>query len=296
MVSEETARWAVTSPSFDALGHRFAIRSTHAGIGRFLTDAYTACEDPDAAPATRYDVLHDLAGDYPHALRIDGDEVVRSARPADVVGHLTWHVNQQVIGRGSDLVLLHAAAVSSDGVAVVLPAPMESGKSTLAAGLVDRGFRYLTDEAAAIDPATLRLRAYPKPLSIDPGSWEVLAHLRPQVDDEVARYLVDQWQLAPARFGLDTVDDDVAVGHVVFPRYEAGAETTLAPIPRSRALVRMLEQTFRFERHGRRDFQALARLLATARVHELVSGDLDHACEAVRRLVLGSDDLAKARR
>ena len=89
--------------------------------------------------------------------------------------------------------LVHAGAVEWDGHAALFPAPMESGKTTLVAGLVRAGARYLSDEAAAIDPETLLVHPFPKSLTIGAGSWEVLADLAPAVDPEVTRrYLLDR--------------------------------------------------------------------------------------------------------
>ena len=48
---------------------------------------------------------------------------------------------------------------------------MESGKTTLVAGLVLAGLRYLTDEAVAIRPADGGITPFPKALSVDHGSW-----------------------------------------------------------------------------------------------------------------------------
>jgi hypothetical protein len=74
-----------------------------------------------------------------------------------------------------ELPALHALAVASDDGAIVLAGASGSGKSTTAATLVQHGWRYLSDEVAALDPSG-RVRPYPKPISIDPGSplagWE----------------------------------------------------------------------------------------------------------------------------
>ena len=63
--------------------------------------------------------------------------------------------------RRPDLFFLHAAAVEWRGTAVVLAADSGSGKSTTAWALLHHGFRYLSDELAAIDPDTLQVFAYP---------------------------------------------------------------------------------------------------------------------------------------
>jgi hypothetical protein len=71
--------------------------------------------------------------------------------------------------RRRGVVCLHAAAVESDGEAILLAGPPAAGKSTLAAAVIARGCRLLTDDVAALTegksvrvnpgPATLRPRA-----------------------------------------------------------------------------------------------------------------------------------------
>jgi hypothetical protein len=69
---------------------------------------------------------------------------------------------------------LHAAAVRSPGGEVVLLAgPSGAGKSTLAAALIRDGWDYLGDEAIGITPDHHAI-GYPKPLSLDLGSCELL--------------------------------------------------------------------------------------------------------------------------
>ena len=86
-----------------------------------------------------------------------------------------------------DQLVLHAGAVSLGGFGLLLPGPSGAGKSTLTAALVSGGFAYLSDEAAAIDPASLEIEPYPKPLSLHGGSLALLGRpvpLRRRASDE----------------------------------------------------------------------------------------------------------------
>jgi hypothetical protein len=277
--------WEHTTGTFRAMGHRFAVRSTHAGIGRFVENAYAACASPTESPGTWYSILHDHGDRDPHALYVDAEPVLRSPVPAPILNHLTWHVNQRAIELSGDRVLLHAAAAAWGDLGIILPGPKDSGKTTLVAGLVKAGFRYLTDEATSIDPASLRLHPYPKPLSIDPGSWQVHADLEPDTDTDTARYIRDQWQVAPERIRADAVSGPVGASLAVFPRYEPGADMLLQPLRRSAAVVTILEQTFRFHAAGRRNLQVVARLIERMHCYRLVCGDLPTAVAEVTRLV-----------
>jgi hypothetical protein len=278
--------WAYVTRRFRTLEYDFAVRSSHAGIGRFIDEMYSPSAIP-GQPAVWYSIRHDLTGRTPHALYVDRECLTRSARPARVMAYLTWHVNRCVIDTGSRFVLLHAAAAARDGVAVLLPAAMEAGKTTLVAGLVRRGFQYLTDEAAAIEPDSLEIEPFPKPLSIDPGSWSVLPELRPVVESSTAAYLEEQWQVTPKVMRPDAISPRVPVDLVVFPRYDAGSATVLEPVSRSEALVSMMQQTFHFHRDGRRNLEVLGRLVGASSCWRLVASDLDEACDAIGRLADG---------
>ena len=62
-------------------------------------------------------------------------------------------------------VLVHASALAVDDRALLVPGPSMSGKSTLAAALVEAGADYLSDEYAVLDSGGL-VHPYPRPLCI----------------------------------------------------------------------------------------------------------------------------------
>jgi hypothetical protein len=174
-------------------------------------------------------------------------------------------------------------------VGVVLPADMEAGKTTLTCGLVRAGFEYLSDEAAVFDWDTGELRAYPKPLSIDPGAWPLFPDLEPHAGFTDDAYKRQQWQVAPeaVRPGAarPVTAPRCAVSAVVFPRYEAGAATRLEPLRRAEGLWDLVQQTFRFDELGRRALEPLAEVVRGAECYRLTMGELDRAVELVSELV-----------
>ncbi|MDQ1466201.1 MAG: hypothetical protein QOH10_616, partial [Actinomycetota bacterium] len=132
-----------------------------------------------------------------YAVYFGGQRIVRTPSEPLILVYLLWHINRAVVAESDRYLLLHAAAGASNGSAILFPAPMDSGKTTLIAGLLRRGLGYLTDEAAAIDPATLDVDPYPKPLSIELGSWKLFNDLRPQLDDRFIRFADEQWHVVP---------------------------------------------------------------------------------------------------
>lgn len=279
-----SAALAYTTRRFSALGHDFAVRTNDEALGRYLDDLF-GCLARAGQPSTHYTILDRGAASCKRfELRFGGDLVVQSPVPPRVLEYLLWHVNRQVVACAGDLVPIHAAAAAIDGGALLLAGPAGSGKSTLVAGLVRRGFAYLTDEVAAIDPLSLLVRPFPRPLSIEAGSQGVLADLEPVVDPDAARYLSGTWHVNPhsIRAG-DTVSPPAPVRWVMFPRYQRGAPTELVPLGRAEALIALLDNCFDNGSEGARRLITVGQALAEARCWRLVTGDLDEACELVAR-------------
>lgn len=220
------------------------------------------------------------------ALTVDGEPRGRAATPGGLLPTIVGTLNRTA-AEGSPHLLVHAGAVERAGVGLVLPAPMESGKTTLTAGLVRAGFGYLTDEAAAFDRATATLLPYPKPLSLDRGSWSLFPELEPHEPFPDDAYKIDQWQVPALDIRPDALGGPCPAGFVVFPTYATGARTRLEPLTRAEALVELAKNTFRFDREGRPTFALLARILRGAETHRLTVGTLDDAVAALSRLVAG---------
>jgi len=266
-----------------ALEHEFHVETNDRPVRDYLDevlDALPAASDHSA----RYRLLDLGAGNVGQRYLVQhGDEPVSATGWLDrALAVLLWHVNSEVVRRSAPRYpLVHAGAAVRDGVAVLLPAPAESGKTTTVAGLVRAGFGYLTDEAVAIDPDTLLAQPYPKALSVDRGSWEVLADLRPPHGDRVA----GQWQLPPRLIRPDAVAGPAPVRFVVTPTYRRGAVTRLEQVSRGEMLVTLADSTLEFTGAPRRNLSVLARMLAGCACYRLTVGDLGHAVRLIDGLV-----------
>lgn len=233
----------------------------------------------EGQPAAWY--VLECGPDGRHLVRFEDEKVSNAASPQSAVATLLWHVNRSTVRHSGRFVLLHAAAAEADGRAVLLPARMESGKTTTVAGLVRAGLRYLTDEAVAIDPETLLVHPFHKALSVDPGSWEVLSDLRPSVEEDHEIFQAAQWHVDPRSVRADALAPPARPVLIAAPRYEKGARTELRPLSRARALVTMCENSFNVRDHGKAGVVALGEVARRCRCFELVVSDLDRACELV---------------
>jgi hypothetical protein len=273
--------WDRAVGPFTCFGRSWSIRTTDDVVTEYLRSLFAPMEDPGSSAPVAVVSLIAPGPAKVGAVYRDDEYVGSSYSPARLLGHLIWAINRLVIQPRLTEVMLHAAvAATPTGEAVVLPAPMESGKTTLVTGLLDRGLTYLTDEAARIDD-DLRVWGYRKPLSIDPGSWHVLEHHRPVVTGLITPYLEDQWQVPAGAIAPTTASANLV--SMVFPRYEAGAAATLRRVEPALAVRRLAACTF-----GPKDatlslsqMSKLARFASSVPVYELTSGRLDDACGAV---------------
>jgi hypothetical protein len=232
---------------------------------------------------SRYEIRSDCDEPrQPYTLFYGGEELSRGRAARDFAQILTWHVNQSVIAASVDrYVLLHASAATRAGITVILPADMESGKTTTVAGLLRAGFEYVTDEAVAIDPATGMVTPFPKTLSLDPGSWPLFPECRPGSAERL-----EQWHVTPQQLGAQAASSGVAPPRVVvFPRYVPGSETLLLPLSKGDAVHELARMTFAFAKHPVRNLSTLKQISVNASVARLVIGSLDGAVDAIENLV-----------
>lgn len=272
---------ATQTRRFRALGFDFAVRTPDPALTRYLDRLFLPFAS-DGAPRHVYEI-GERASRY--EVSFDREQLLATERPQMALAYVLWHVNRRVVEETADRLLVHAAAAEHAGTAVILPARMGSGKTTLVAALVRAGMRYVTDEAVAIDPETLGVHPYPKALSLGAGSWDLLPDLRPAVDAATERYLESTWHVDPLGIRPDAIAPPCTPGIVVAPRYTEGARSELVPMSRAEALGALARNAFNLAAYGRRGLETLAAVVRRCDCYRLPVGDLDEACRLVWDLV-----------
>jgi hypothetical protein len=184
----------------------------------------------------------------------------------------------------SQYFLFHAAVISKVSKAVLFPANVGSGKTTLAAMLAKQGFQFFSDELAVIDVETMQVRPFTMPMSIKPGSLTVLAqeypeletlanHFRP--DGKVVRYL------QPPTESLPETDSTATVSALVFPHYNEGDGNYFMSLSKEETLQRLV-QTCSSDRSLRP--QDIKAMLAMVEQSECMALYYEDTHEAIRLL------------
>lgn len=281
--------WAWRSGPCAAVAHRFEVACEPPGIEHHL-DLVTRPLRVHAAhrDVHQYRIIGHEQGP-PYDLYVD-DTLIRSApTPQALVRFLVWHVNRRMVEATSRThVVFHAAAAVRAGITVLLPGDQERGKTTTVAGLLREGYDYLTDEAAAVDPATLSVAAFPKALSMDPGSWPLFSRvsLPVEVEPTGSRVGRSQRHVPAERLGGRPLTRPARPPRlIVFPEYVAGSTTGLVELDGSQAVRDLALASFDFHEHAARNLRVAAALVAGATAVRLRIGRLDEAVDLIEACV-----------
>lgn len=193
---------------------------------------------------------------------------------------LEWMLNWCVSGRAHGYLIIHAAVVEKNGHAVILPAPPGSGKSTLCAALVNRGWRLLSDELTMIDLDDQMIRPLARPVSLKNASIPIMKAYAPDAcftrsAMDTAKGTVAHMKAPDASVARST--ETARAAWVIFPRYAAHAELALVPISPARAYMRVAENAFNFSLTGARGFHALANVIDHCDSFDFSYSKLDEA-------------------
>ena len=196
---------------------------------------------------------------------------------------LEWGLNWCVSAHCHQYLVLHAAVVERAGRALMLPAPPGSGKSTLCAGLVSRGWRLLSDELALIDPACGDLVPLPRPVSLKNASIDVIrsfaadAVIGPTVHDTLKGSVA---HMKPPTESVRRAAETVRSRWIVVPHYRENATSRLEPLGRGRAFMKLVDSAFNYHLYGRAGFERLTQVAASSDCYELEYRDLAEAVAA----------------
>jgi len=200
---------------------------------------------------------------------------------------LEWGLNWCVANHAHQYLVVHAAVVAKDDRAMIMPAPPGSGKSTLCAGLVARGWRLLSDELTLISVDDGQITPLPRPVSLKNDSIAVMRAFAPHLamTDECH----DTVKGTVAHMGLprDSVtrgDTPAQPAWIVFPRYKPGSDTSLVPRKKGATLLEVARNGFNYSILGARGFNCLADTVARCGCYDFTYSRLAEATDLFNAL------------
>lgn len=200
---------------------------------------------------------------------------------------LEWGMNWCICSLSMEHLVLHASVVERGGKAAILPAPPGSGKSTLCAALIHRGWRLLSDELALISLHDANLVPLCRPVSLKNESIALLRAFAPgavfgEVTPDTNKGAVGH--LKPPRAHVERSHEPVLPRWVVFPRYAAGAEPEMSPRPKAESMLELGRNAFNYGLLGRSGYEALAEVVERSQCFRFTYSALDDAIASFERL------------
>lgn len=212
--------------------------------------------------------------------RLDGKSPFKPLPLDQAFPMLEWGLNWCVSNHAKSYLILHAAVVEKDGAAAVLPAPPGSGKSTLCAALIHRGWRLLSDELTLIRLADGAVVPLPRPVSLKNQSIDLMqSYLQDGVFSRRVRDTLkgDVAHLKPPLDSVKRADLVARPAWIIFPKYEPGVVPSLTPVLPSQAFMQVAANAFNFSSLGKRGFDVLANTVDASLCYDFRYSRLDDA-------------------
>lgn len=200
------------------------------------------------------------------------------------IGHaypmLEWGLNWCIASHSHQFLIIHAAVIEKNGRAAIMPAPPGSGKSTLCAGLVSRGWRLLSDELTLVDMQTGLIQPMSRPINLKNASIEVIREFQP--DSIMTAPVADTKKgtvalLRPPPESVRRVAEPARPAWIIFPTYIADAPATFVPYSKAHTCLRVAKESFNYDIQGRNGFDAVTRLVDGCDCYEFSYGKLEDA-------------------
>jgi HprK-related kinase A len=227
-------------------------------------------------------------GFRPHlSVEVDGDrpanELPIEQSQAVLEGCLNWCIYTQA----HQYLIIHAAAVERNGRAAILPAPPGSGKSTLCAALVNRGWRLLTDELTLIATDSRTIIPLARPVSLKNESINVIKDFAPKaVFGPVCPNTIKGTvaHMKPPPESVARVHEDCSAAWLIVPSYRFGAATSVSEITKGEAFMRVAESAVNYMMLGRIGFEVVSALIDEMVCCRFEYSDLNEAVQRFDKL------------
>ena len=197
--------------------------------------------------------------------RIEGDYVLPDAAPLPLAHGLVaaeMAMNLQMALGERRFLLLHAATVEKNGRALIITGESGAGKSTLSAMLGERGWRFMGDEFALLDPDTGMLHPFPRPISL---KNEAIAAMEAEVAADRFGPVMENTpkgrirHMRPRAEALARMDETARPAMILFPRF--GYARDIRPVGSAEAFMRLTQASTNYVAMAERGFDALIGLV-----------------------------------
>jgi HprK-related kinase A len=197
---------------------------------------------------------------------------------------LNWSIYSEVF----NYLIIHAAAVERGGHAAILPAPPGSGKSTLTAGLIHRGWRLLTDELTLVSLTTKRIVPLVRPVSLKNQAIDIIQQFAPSSVIAAKCRNTAKGTVAYLRPPTESVThmlEPAIPRWLIYPQFSSKADLTFSALGKTVTFSRLADGLVNYTVLGSAGFSLLTNLIDELDCYEFTYSDLNEAIAWFDRLV-----------
>ncbi len=227
--SDERGDWqTLVSPqsaNIEILGIPMLVEPLPEDFSVLANDCFLSCQTT-TQPARFH--IRSVRRESLWTVSINEREVLSSVRDEQIGLGLLHAVRFLMYAEAQYDVAFHAAMVADTHHGVMLCAPRESGKSTLAAHLAAHGFVFVTDEPAFLCLDKGSISPVEMPISLKEGIWNTLVKEWPQLASAPIHVRSDGRRIKLLHPSKDCVAHTPRrLTHIVFPRYSQSAPASI---------------------------------------------------------------------
>jgi HprK-related kinase A len=179
-----------------------------------------------------------------------------------------WGLNWCLAAHSHQYLIIHAAVIEQDGHAAIIPAPPGSGKSTLCAGLVNRGWRLLSDELALYDKASGLVYGMARPINLKNESIRIIQEFAPEAEFTPTVPNTSKGTVAlmrPPRESVLRISESARPKWIICPKYFENSAPVLEHHSKALTFMLLAEQSFNYDIYGEAGFEAVRDLIDSCR-------------------------------
>ena len=290
----------ISTLTLPKLGHQLKNKGIFLQTGTFITHLKTAVpgiaegikllySDYPLIKQADFSDFH-VSLSYPSILRrwikpqvqflFDGKSPFKPLPADQAFPMLEWGLNWCVSNHANHYLIIHAAVIEKNGFAAILPAPPGSGKSTLCAALVCRGWRLLSDELTLIQIKDSKIIPLPRPVSLKNQSIDIIksyatnAILSEKISDTIKGTVS---HMKPPTESIIRSEETARAAWVVFPKFQSGAPAEIKELSQSRAFIRIADNAFNYSLLGTTGYETLVNVISASKCYDFTYSSLDDA-------------------
>lgn len=193
---------------------------------------------------------------------------------------LEWAMNWCISTQAHHYLTLHAAVIERNGFAAIMPAPPGSGKSTLCAGLVNRGWRLLSDELTLISLVDGSITPLGRPVSLKNQSLDLIRKFAPKAVMSQVTHNTSKGSISHMKVPIEHVlrlQEKADPRWVIFPKYVAGARAELTSRSKANSMLELGRNSFNYTVLGLTGFELLSDVITASDCYDFKYSQLEDA-------------------